>query len=546
MKSKRKGYIFRVRQFLSVVLVFLMLMCNFLPVYATEDSTNDETTEDTDEEVADSAEDDAEMLKQWTPSETRVKIIEAAAKAGMITGDWSSEQQAAFAQCIADIVLVLRSKEVSDSAIGGILLNMYAESHFDPYMIQGEMERQFVNFKFTQNGGVGLKTYDENMKIISESDVSDTTKVYSSIYTDDLSKPSHGGLGLTQSTGGRRTNLVQYGRQLKWGERATIKLEVLWNYVYSDENGHTGSATASEINIPNATMQTGYILESPFEGKNQWNAGKANLEKYGFEVMEWEDFLKCDKPVETCAKMFAVAFERPGDMDGIVNSGNRTQPERLEFMRTILDLSMNLADISTVGNMLGDEKDSMISALASSGYWSERDLGAYCSLAEINVEEEWLAEAQRAYLSNRDLYELGAWERNVESSRIEDYLINGGRRVVVFVGIIFVVWSLLIYLAYWFDRINNFIEIDLISILSGGRLRIADNLSQATFSLHKNDNKTKVKTVSHRDILFISILSITFGMLIISGRIFSILYWLFTRVDKLLNWIWWLITVWFR
>lgn len=528
MKKESKRYKFRVKQLLLLCMMFLMAWCNCVPVYATENLTENESTND----------DSSQLNSQ----ETRIAILEAARSAGMIN-NFTDEQEAAFAQCVADVVLALRAKGLSENAIGGIMLNYYAESHFDPFMIQGEMSRQFTNFEFKTNNAVGLKAYDENMNKLNDKDISDSTKFFSSKYTGDLGATAHSAVGIFQCEKGRRNDLVAYASTLTGVNRCVIKLEVPWDTTVADENGNMQSVRSYELVLPSATLQVGFMLENPTEGATQWNAGKANLAKWGLPEMSWDEFLHTDQPVDVCAKMFAVCYERPGNQNAVVNENSRTSEGRLNFINTVLGGNLNLSSVSTIGNSSGtvgadgsfnSVVDTVMTGLSTSGFFSEQEISAYCKLSEINVESEWLAEARRVYLSNRDIYELANWERNVKSDTIQNKLIKGGRTMVVFVGILFEIWSLLIYLAYWFDRINNFIEIDLLSILTFGRLRIADDTSKATYSLRHNV-KNKVKTVNHRAVLFIAVIGLAFGTLIISGRIFTILYQLTVLFKKIIN-----------
>ena len=94
---------------------------------------------------------------------------------------------------------------------------------------------------------------------------------------------------------------------------------------------------------------------------------------------------------------------------------------------------------------------------------------------------------------------------------------------------------MLIYLAYWFDRLNNFIPIDLLNILTLGKLRIADSDTEVTFSLRDNSTRSRVKTVNHRAVLFIAITAIAFGTLIVTGTLFRILFGVVAFVRKLLK-----------
>ena len=86
----------------------------------------------------------------------------------------------------------------------------------------------------------------------------------------------------------------------------------------------------------------------------------------------------------------------------------------------------------------------------------------------------------------------------------------------------FTIWVILIYLAYWFDRINNFVDLDLVGIFTLGKLRVSDTVDDFTFKVSALNLSGK-KTENHRAILFLCITVILFGVLIISGSLYKLL-----------------------
>ena len=80
---------------------------------------------------------------------------------------------------------------------------------------------------------------------------------------------------------------------------------------------------------------------------------------------------------------------------------------------------------------------------------------------------------------------------------------------------------LFIYLAYWFDRINNFVDIDLLKIVTFGRLVISPTEEECTFSM-KELAKGQTRTINHRHILYVCIVGLAFGTLIVSGKVFDV------------------------
>lgn len=131
-------------------------------------------------------------------------------------------------------------------------------------------------------------------------------------------------------------------------------------------------------------------------------------------------------------------------------------------------------------------------------------------------------------LSQDDKSSVALWKQDVDSNSSN---INTLMRVIVmFIGILIVVYSSILYIAYWFDRINNFIEISLLMILTFNKLQISPDDTTSTFS-----PKTQgLKVVTHKNIIFICLVGILIGILILSGRVYSLIGVLINSINKIL------------
>lgn len=174
------------------------------------------------------------------------------------------------------------------------------------------------------------------------------------------------------------------------------------------------------------------------------------------------------------------------------------------------------------------------SQLNSIGYFAdESELAAYCKLTEISIDDIYIANASKDNLEQDDLEGLVSWERNVNSANEENGWIAFLRRIVAFIGIIFIVWSLLIYLAYWLDNINNVVEISVLGIVTFGQLHVCYGDDKPTFRLGKENGK--VKTVSHSQIVGISLLLILFGVSLVSGFFYQVVSYFVNTVLEILG-----------
>lgn len=137
-------------------------------------------------------------------------------------------------------------------------------------------------------------------------------------------------------------------------------------------------------------------------------------------------------------------------------------------------------------------------------------------------------------LEKSEIYDIENWKADLEKDSEESILIKGGRWLAILFGILFEVWMLLIYLSYWFDRINNFIDISLLEKVTFGKLMISPDESECTFKLTKLASGEK-RTINHKNLIEIVIIGLGFGALIISGVLFKWLNMLITQVLRWLN-----------
>lgn len=150
-------------------------------------------------------------------------------------------------------------------------------------------------------------------------------------------------------------------------------------------------------------------------------------------------------------------------------------------------------------------------------FYSENDLSAYVKLQEVDVSA--MLPKSREDLSQNELENLASWEDNVNNSKKGYGFITWMRIIVMWLGIIFTIYIFLLYLAYWFDKLNSLIDLDVLSILTFGRLHVAIDDREANFSLGKKQDRM---TVNHKDMLFICITGLIFGTLLITGTFYKI------------------------
>lgn len=223
------------------------------------------------------------------------------------------------------------------------------------------------------------------------------------------------------------------------------------------------------------------------------------------------------------------------------NSGN--DGKHLRFVYYKCDKSKankRNTDGSTVGGTSKDDSDSdkKIDTVTDgsnkidlgNGNYGIKDpvSGEIYQLSEDSIPLSYIED-----LSQDQLKGVSDWKNNI------DYIHGGGiikyiRIFVNLVGILFLVWMILIYMSYWYDRINNFIDIELLPIVTAGQLKVSPEEDNCTFR-PKGLIKGTQQTVNHRAILGICLIGIGFAVLLISGKVYDLLAYFTLGIKKLLR-----------
>lgn len=107
------------------------------------------------------------------------------------------------------------------------------------------------------------------------------------------------------------------------------------------------------------------------------------------------------------------------------------------------------------------------------------------------------------------------------------------RALLAALAIVMCIYAVFLYFAYWLDRLNNFFEFHLLSLLTLGRLDISPDDKTSTFHHSGKDSKTRI--VVHKDMVYIVVLLITASMLVLSGAAFSYLQALISFIGHVIS-----------
>ena len=154
------------------------------------------------------------------------------------------------------------------------------------------------------------------------------------------------------------------------------------------------------------------------------------------------------------------------------------------------------------------------------GYFTEAQLSSKVVLSESDLAGA-LVNATADNLTHNDLESLDTWKNLVEE---ENMAVKVIRIIIQVIGVLMLIWSVLLFAGYYFDRINNLFDISIVHILTLGKLRpITGDSEEPTFGKDKSEKKDKVSTVNARNIAVICIVTALFAVLILTGAIYNIL-----------------------
>lgn len=193
---------------------------------------------------------------------------------------------------------------------------------------------------------------------------------------------------------------------------------------------------------------------------------------------------------------------------------------------TPVDLSNGQVDTGGVEN---DDGSNAADSIGVSAYaYSEKDLSAYTVLGESIDIYSTLASTDLNDLSQSDRTMLGMWEDNVEDGKFSfNKLI---RNIIMAFGIILTVWAMLLYTGFWADRLNNIVDFSFVNLLTFGKLKVADSDEDSNFGKGQKDT-----FIGHIDVIKICVISVLFGVLLITGVFYKILFSLIMFVTNLIK-----------
>lgn len=376
------------------------------------------------------------------------------------------------------IITTLKTEGLSNEGIAGVLGNVAVEGGAGSiFAIEGYGGK-------TCNTG---EKYTE-FKVGSSYDYGDTKP---SLSTSKKTGKTMGGEGhgICQWSFGRATGMSDFaGKNSDFGH-VTVK-----HWVKDYDSGWFQGT----YNIPDIAGQVLWMME---EMNTSYTSTKEDMKKA--------------TDARDAAKSFHDSYEGS-------NGYTSDRADYAELALVAVNACTGVEGSSSVNSSGNTDSEAVAKQMESMGYWSEDQLSSFIRLSEPDIQSEYLDNAKRSNLDQSSLEGLANWERNIKNDKEEDGFIAVLRKIIMLMGIVLILWSIFIYLAYWFDCINSIIFINALGLLTFGMLHISGTEEECTFFADKS-GKAKGKTVNHKAILYICGVALLFGILIITGTLYKLI-----------------------
>ena len=183
----------------------------------------------------------------------------------------------------------------------------------------------------------------------------------------------------------------------------------------------------------------------------------------------------------------------------------------------------------------------IVDEMRTTGYWTEDEISSFSRLSEMNIQAMYLDGATKENLTQSELENLEKWKDNIGYGDNEAKIIRFFRQFIQIIGILCLIYAMLLYSAYWIDKINPFFylgALTLVSSLTFHKIRVAvDECSASLYSEKiENNNKGKViEEVTHNGIVILCLKWMFVGVLFMTGIFYELMSKLFKFAGNILD-----------
>lgn len=274
-------------------------------------------------------------------------------------------------------------------------------------------------------------------------------------------------------------------------------------------------------------------------------------------VKNLDEFKKVKDPVSAAA-IFAICFERcagifepchieTSNAGYDYHASHPTYPEKTwhDFMLNVFNVnSGRLSYAEPIYEWLTGESfkntdtsgaQEMAKEAAKKGYLTEEELSAWTKI--INEKFINYKDITRDSLTQSELSSLAQWENNVGYDSASNHGIFKLFRIAFMImAIMMMIWAVVMYCAYWWDRTTPFdLGVSALSLVTFHKLETAPTEEECNYTVKGffKEHKDGAKFINHRYMLFVCLILIIFSVLILTGFIYKILLAVVSFVSRI-------------
>lgn len=151
-------------------------------------------------------------------------------------------------------------------------------------------------------------------------------------------------------------------------------------------------------------------------------------------------------------------------------------------------------------------------------------------ISEVHLAEGSIMIADYESLVQKDKVAVRDWSNDIKNKH-KMHKYDTLRAIVAFLGVLICVYSVVLYVAYHFDCVNNFIDVNMLEVLTFGRLVVSPDVKTGTAGSSIIEKAGK-HTVNHTGILKVVCVGIGVGVLLVSGGAYKLILWIITLIKE--------------
>lgn len=153
---------------------------------------------------------------------------------------------------------------------------------------------------------------------------------------------------------------------------------------------------------------------------------------------------------------------------------------------------------------------------------------SYFLTANKDLIDSPLLMPDKDMLTVNEQTQVARWAENIDNQKVT--AVSWLRTLIAFLGIMITIYSLLLYLGYWLDRVNNIIPFWVLPTITFGQLVVSPD-DTSSF----NPEVQGKKAVIHKDIIKIVVIGCTLGVLLMTGQVYNIIGFIWDKIHKMLG-----------